>query len=66
MTVVKVYPKQEQLVNIVTDLNKSLIHIDYLLANQELSSIDRSSLSALRKDLASNVDSIKSLYETKA
>ena len=66
MTVVKVYLKQEQLVNIVNDFNKSLIHIDYLFANQELSSIDRSSLSELRKELVIKIDNIKSLYETKA
>jgi len=64
--VVKVYPKKEQLEVIVKDLNESLVHIDYLFANEELSFIDRSSLSELRKELVAKIDRIKSLYETKA
>lgn len=64
--VFKVYPKQEQLEIIVKELNESLIHIDYLFANENLSFIDRSSLSALRKELVVKIDRIKSLYESKA
>ncbi|NAR54600.1 hypothetical protein GPS59_11460 [Acinetobacter haemolyticus] len=64
--VVKVYPKQEQLESIVKELNDSLIHIDYLFANENLSFIDRSSLSELRKELVGKIDRIKSLYESKA
>ncbi|WP_119054942.1 hypothetical protein [Acinetobacter colistiniresistens] len=62
--VVKVYPKQDQLEIIVKDLNESLIHIDYLFANENLSFVDRSSLSALRKELAKQIDKIRSLYES--
>lgn len=62
--VVKVYPKKEDLEIIVKELNDSLIHIDYLFANEELSSIDRSSLSELRKELVGKIDRIKTLYES--
>ncbi|WP_298064010.1 hypothetical protein [uncultured Acinetobacter sp.] len=62
--VVKVYPKQDQLEKIVNELTDSLIHIDYLFANEEISSIDRSSLSELRKELVGKIDRIRSLYES--
>ena len=60
--VVKVYPKKEELEVIVKELNDSLIHIDYMFANEEISSIDRSSLSELRKELLGKIDRIRSLY----
>ena len=63
---VKVYPKKEDLEIIVNELNDSLIHIDYLFTNEEISSIDRSSLSELRKELVGKIDRIKTLYESKA
>lgn len=63
--VVKVYPKKEELEIIVKELNDSLIHIDYLFANQNISFIDRSSLSELRKELVGKIDRIKTLYESK-
>lgn len=62
----KVYPKKEDLEIIVNELNDSLIHIDYLFANEEISFIDRSSLSELRKELVGKIDRIKTLYESKA
>ena len=64
--VVKVYPKKEELEIIVNELNDSLIHIDYLFANENLSFIDRSSLAELRKELVGKIDRIKTLYESKA
>lgn len=62
--VVKVYPKKQDLEIIVKELNDSLIHIDYLFANETLSFIDRSTLSQLRKELVGKIDRIKTLYES--
>jgi hypothetical protein len=64
--VVKVYPKQEQLEKIAQGLDKSLVHIQYLLANHHESFTDRSSLSALQADIQAEIDNLKSLYESKA
>jgi len=63
---VKVYPKQEQLEKIVQGLNKSLVHLQYLLANYHDSFIDQSSLRALQAEIQAEIDNIKSLYESKA
>ena len=63
---VKVYLKQEQLEKIVQGLNKSLVHVQYLLANHHDSFIDQSSLRALQAEIQAETDNLKSLYESKA
>lgn len=63
--VVKVYPKQEYLEEVVQGLNKCLQHTDYLLVNHN-HFIASSTLRALQNDLSENIDKLKNLYETKA
>lgn len=63
---VKVYPKQEQLEKIAQGLNKSLVHVQYLLANHHDSFIDQSSLRALQAEIQAEIDSLKRLYESNA
>ncbi|ENX15451.1 hypothetical protein F895_01997 [Acinetobacter sp. CIP 64.2] len=64
--VVKVYPKQEQLEDIVQGFNKALVHVQYLLANHHESFIDKSSLRALQNDLQVQIHKLEKLYKTKA
>ena len=64
MPVVKVYPKAEELEKIVQGLNKSLAHIQYLLANHHELSIDQSSLRALQAEIQFQIDELKRLYDS--
>lgn len=64
MPVVKVYPKAEELEKIVQGLNKSLAHIQYLLANHHESFIDQSSLRALQAEIQVQIDELKRLYDS--
>jgi flagellin-like hook-associated protein FlgL len=64
MKAVNVYPKAEQLEKIVQGLNKSLVHIQYLLANYHDSFIDQSSLRALQAEIQAQIDELKSLYDS--
>lgn len=66
MKAVNVYPKSEELEKIVQGLNKSLAHIQYLLANHHESFIDQSSLRALQAEIQFQIDELKSLYESNA
>lgn len=64
MTTVNVYPKAEKLEKIVQGLNKSLGHIQYLLANHHDSFIDQSSLRALQAEIQAQIDELKRLYDS--
>lgn len=63
--IANIYPKQEQLEEVVHGFNKCLQHTEYLLANNN-HFIASSSLRALQNDLLENIDKLKNLYETKA
>lgn len=46
---------------IIEGFQSALIHVQYLLANHELSFTDISTLKALEKDLSKNIDKLKKL-----
>lgn len=50
--------------DIIEDLNESLIHVQYLLANHNCSFIDVSSLKALEKLLSLNIDKLKKMHSS--
>ncbi len=65
MTVVNVYPKAEQLDEVVQGLNKCLTHTEYLLVNCTHEFPDRDSLRALQNDLLESINKLKKLTDTK-
>ena len=72
MTVAKVYPKDKVLIGTIKGLNECLVHVQYLLANENLSFIDKSSLKPMERTLSASIDGLtklvdpQSLDETKA
>jgi len=64
-SILNVYPKAEQLDEVVQVLNKCLTHTEYLLVNCSHEFPDRSSLRALQNDLSESINKLKKLSDSK-
>lgn len=55
----------KSLIIVLKDLNESLFHVEYLLANPAISFIDDSTLRPLKRTLSKSITSISKLVDSK-
>lgn len=61
----KVDSRDKVLITAINDFNECLVHVDYLLPNEKLSFIDRSTLKPIKRILYQGINSISKLVDPK-